>query len=298
MSNEYPIVCEHLSKSFRDKKFKRIQALDDINFKVTKGTVCGFLGPNGAGKSTTIKILTNQIRPQNGVARLMGLNVSAPECRRRLGYLPENPSFYDTLTGREILDFAVSCHGIANSIQSHAVSQVLERLGLTQAADRPIRGYSKGMVQRLGLAHALIHDPDLLILDEPSSGLDPLGRNLVRDIIQEEKSRGKTVFFSTHVVSDVEQVCDHVLIVDKGRVKADAPLTDLQCQVEGTFYQVLLRDSNGIVREELSSASDLNVVLKNAEKLGEVIESVRPQKSALERVFLHLVKAEKAYSSV
>ncbi|MDD2557435.1 MAG: ABC transporter ATP-binding protein [Desulfuromonas sp.] len=293
MSTETPIVCEHLSKSFRSKKFKRVQALDDVSFHVLQGTVCGFLGPNGAGKSTTIKILTHQIRPQKGVAKLMGLGVSAPESRRRLGYLPENPSFHDTLTGREILNFAGSCHGIAKNALPLAVIQVLARLGLAHAADRPVRGYSKGMVQRLGLAHALIHDPDLLILDEPSSGLDPLGRALVRDIIREEKLRGKTVFFSTHVVSDVEQVCDHVLIVDQGRVKADAPLIDLQRQADEGHYQVLVRDPDGKTREELVYASALHAVLKKAEQCREVVESVRPQESALERVFLRLVETKK-----
>lgn len=286
--SELPIACEGLSKSYRSKRMRRVQALADVGFQVQPGQVCGFLGPNGAGKSTTIKILTSQIRSQGGQATLFGVPVSQAASRKCLGYLPENPSFYDTLSGQEVLRFVGRSHGLQGQQLSQAVAAVLERLSLTQAAGRPIRGYSKGMVQRLGLAQALVHDPQLLILDEPTSGLDPLGRALVKEIILHEKQRGKTVFFSTHVVPDVEQVCDRVLIVHQGRVQADAPLADLQQQARVPEYVVVSRDASGQAQEQIVPSGQLQAFLQQAPQQGS-IEAVRPRQSPLEEVFLQLV---------
>lgn len=221
------IAIDNLSKCYRNKKFRMVQALRGLYLQIQPGEVFGFLGPNGAGKSTTIKTLMGLIRPTAGCARLFGVPVELPKARLRVGYLPENPAFYDHLTARAYLRFVAAAFGLAPATVARQSQWVLELLDLQAAADRPIRGYSKGMVQRLGLAQALVHDPDLYILDEPMSGLDPIGRALVKDIILELKKQGKTVFFSTHVTSDVELVCDRVGILVNGELQAVKPVRDV-----------------------------------------------------------------------
>jgi len=211
-----PIVIEGLSKQFRNKKFKPVHALKGISLSVGQGEIFGFLGPNGAGKSTTIKSLLGLIKPTAGQVKLFGGDSNTETARISVGYLPENPSFYNFLTAYEYLRFVGKAFQMPASEIKEKSAQVLDLLGLEGAANRPIRGYSKGMVQRLGLAQALLHDPDLYILDEPMSGLDPLGRALVKDIILDLKKRGKTVFFSTHVTADIERVCDRVGVIVKG----------------------------------------------------------------------------------
>lgn len=213
------IIIEKLSKTYRGKPGRQIKALDGLTLSVQEGEVFGFLGPNGAGKSTTIKTLVGQIQPTTGTVLLHGQLAGTPQALRRVGYLPENPSFYDFLTAREYLDLVGLCFGMPSELLERESARVLELLALTAAADRQIRGYSKGMVQRLGLAQALLHDPDLYILDEPMSGLDPVGRALVKQIMLDLKQAGKTVFFSTHVIADVEAVCDRVGIVTQGRLQ-------------------------------------------------------------------------------
>lgn len=216
--NALEIKC--LSKTYIAKKSKEVKALTGLDLTIPKGEVFGFLGPNGAGKSTTIKAIMGLINPTGGEVFVEGLSIKNPASRQNIGYLPENPSFFDFLTAREYLVFIGKSFKMTESDITARIASVLDRLELASAADRPIRGYSKGMVQRLGLAQAILHDPDLYILDEPMSGLDPLGRALVKELIAEMKLQGKTVFFSTHITADVEAVCDRVGIIVKGELLA------------------------------------------------------------------------------
>lgn len=245
------ISIKNLSKTFRTRKWGRVDALQDLTLSVPEGEVFGFLGPNGAGKSTTIKSLMGLITPSAGCAELAGVPVSDAACRRRVGYLPENPAFYDFLTAREYLAFVGAMFAMNKEQVAQASSRVLGLMELEQAADRPIRGFSKGMVQRLGLAQAMLHDPEIYILDEPMSGLDPLGRALVKNIIKDLKKRGKTVFFSTHITADVEVVCDRVGVIVKGRLQTVDAVHDVLVKgIEGYHLQV-----RGIAALEFQGAS-------------------------------------------
>lgn len=283
------IEITDLAKLYRGKKRARVQALKDLSLALEPGEVFGFLGPNGAGKSTTIKILTGQIRPTSGNARLFGVPVGRPESRLRVGYLPENPAFYDFMTGREYLRFVGQAYGLSAPEVTGGAARVLGLLELEKAADRKLRSYSKGMVQRLGLAQALLPDPDLLILDEPMSGLDPLGRALVKDLIKEQKKAGKTVFFSTHITADVEIVCDRVGILAGGQLRAlDRVETILAEGVEG--YRLHLAKPGEEVSEIEVTPEELKSTLERTLRDGGRIERVEPQRRDLERYFLEVVK--------
>lgn len=229
-----------LCKTYSARKGKAVCALSNLNLSIPDGEVFGFLGPNGAGKSTTIKTIMGLIQPSAGDARIAGIPISDPASRRNIGYLPENPSFYDFLTGREYLVFIGKSFQLKDPVVHDRVDAILQKMELSHAADRPIRGYSKGMVQRLGLAQTMIHDPELFILDEPMSGLDPLGRALVKKLILELKEQGKTIFFSTHITADVEAVCDRVGVIVSGELRAvDRVESILENGIEG--YNVHLR---------------------------------------------------------
>jgi ABC-2 type transport system ATP-binding protein len=221
-----PITIEGLTKIYRDRR-RQVVALDRLDLQVESGEVFGFLGPNGAGKSTTIKTLVGLIRATAGTVQLFGTSVTQPAARRRIGFLPENPALYDFLTAREFLTLVGRTFGLGEATLNKETDRVLTLLDLRHAERRPIRGYSKGMVQRLGLAQTLLHDPDLYILDEPMSGIDPLGRALVKQIMLELKKRGKTVFFSTHVTADVEAVCDRVAVIVAGKLHAVNVVSEL-----------------------------------------------------------------------
>jgi len=198
---------------------KKVQALDRLSLEITGGEVFGFLGPNGAGKSTAIKILLNLIYPDTGQVTIKGISVTDRQVRSFVGFLPENPYFYDYLTAEELLWFGGKASGMSKAEIASRTELLLDKVMLLEARKRPLRTYSKGMVQRAGLALALIHDPDVVILDEPMSGLDPIGRKIVGDIILELKQNGKTVFFSSHILSDVERFCDRVGIIVGGRLR-------------------------------------------------------------------------------
>ncbi len=214
------IKIVEVSKQFKEGvTAKRVQALQGLSLEIGQGEVFGFLGPNGAGKSTTIKILINLIFPDSGSASIMGIDAGDKTVRRSVGYLPENPYFYDYLTAEELLWFGGRASGLAKGVIRQRTELLLGKLNLLEARKRPLRTYSKGMVQRAGLALALIHDPQVVILDEPMSGLDPIGRKMVGDIILELKGEGKTVFFSSHILSDVERFCDRVGIIVGGRLR-------------------------------------------------------------------------------
>lgn len=278
----------NLCKQFVGKKRQTVEALKDLRLSIEQGEVFGFLGPNGAGKSTTIKCLMGLIRPTSGTAHIMGKPAGSEAARASVGYLPENPAFYDYLSAEEYLLFVGRAFKMQEPLLSRRVEESLKQLDLWDARKRQMRGYSKGMVQRVGLAQVLIHDPDLYILDEPMSGLDPLGRALVKDIILGLKKRGKCVFFSTHITDDVEKVCDRVGVINNGRLAVvDRVEHILQQGVEG--YTVQTTTPDGERDERFVSTADLQWYLQQAISNKLVLEKVEPRRKDMEAFFLEIV---------
>ena len=234
-----------LSKIFIGKRRQRVEALKGLTLSIGQGEIFGFLGPNGAGKSTTIKCLMGLIRPTAGTATIMDEQIGSVASRAKIGFLPENPAFYDYLSAEEYLRFVGKAFKMPEALLARRTDEILKQLELWDAHKRPMRGYSKGMVQRVGLAQTLIHDPDLYILDEPMSGLDPIGRSLVKEIILDLKKRGKSVFFSTHITDDVEKVCDRVGVIVKGQLEAlDSVENIVRKGIEGYIVQTRLSQGN------------------------------------------------------
>lgn len=228
-----PIRISNLSKYYKKNLNSKKLVINDLNLQIQKGEVFGFLGPNGAGKSTVIKIIMDFIHPTSGTVTVKGMPVSNPRVREFIGYLPENPLFYDHLTAEETLKFGGKAARMEKGALEESAGQLLSRLKLSEAKRQHIRTYSKGMVQRIGLALALVHDPEICIFDEPMSGLDPLGRKLVADLILDMRKMGKTVFFSSHILSDIESLCDRVGILNKGNLLFCGTLDDLIGGSEG-----------------------------------------------------------------
>src|SRR5882762_8383956 len=208
-------------------------ALRPLNLTIQEGEIFGFLGPNGAGKTTTLKLLMGLIFPTAGSARILGMEVDDPLMKAQIGFLPEQPYFYDYLTARELLDYYGQLSGVDPKQRSRKVNEVLQRVGLPDAGAVQLRKFSKGMLQRVGIAQAILHDPKVVFLDEPMSGLDPMGRREVRDLIEELKKQGKTVFFSTHILSDAEALCDRVAILPLGVLRDVGVVADLTSAVHG-----------------------------------------------------------------
>jgi len=282
------IEITELRKQFTGKRMTKVDALKGLDLTITAGEVFGFLGPNGAGKSTTIKLMMGLLRPTSGTARIMGMDASQAESRRHVGYLPENPSFYDYLSSEEYIAFVGSQFKMDSALLVQRSEEVLKRLDLWEARKRPMRGYSKGMVQRVGLAQALVHDPDVYVLDEPMSGLDPIGRALVKDIIRDLKQRGKTVFFSTHITSDVEAVCDRVGVISHGVLEAvDCVESILEKGVVG--YVIRFCCSDGADEEKQVSREELDVAMRQLLESRAVIKSVEPKRKDMESFFLSVV---------
>jgi len=218
-------------------------ALHGLDLTVNAGEVFGFLGPNGAGKTTTMNVLLGFVPPTSGAAYLFGVDVRQPIARQRIGFLPELTYYYKFLTAEEILRFYAKVFGIPRAEADKRIDNLIKLVELEHARKRPLKSYSKGMQQRVGLAQALINNPDLLVLDEPTSGLDPLGRMKVREIIQRLKDEGKTVFFSSHELGEVETVCDRVAIVNQGELKVQGRVDELvaqhQCDLEKIFLKIV-----------------------------------------------------------
>src|SRR5262245_5833919 len=215
-------------------------AVKDLNLKVGAGEVFGFLGPNGAGKTTTMNVLLGFVNATSGSAYLFGVDVREPIARQRIGYLPELTYYYKFLTAEELLRFYAKVFGLSRAETDKRIDQLLTLVELEPVRKKPIKSYSKGMQQRVGLAQALINNPDLLILDEPTSGLDPIGRMKVREIIQRLKNEGKTVFFSSHELGEVETVCDRVAIMSNGELKTEGRVSDLVNQHQRNLEQIFL----------------------------------------------------------
>jgi ABC-2 type transport system ATP-binding protein len=225
----HAIETEDLTKDYALGFWRKrpYRALDRLSIQVAPGEVFGFLGPNGAGKTTTLKLLLHLVFPTAGRAEILGRPVGDVATRRRIGYLPENPYFYDHLTAVEVLDYFGRLFGLPSAVRAGRVSKLLDRVELGAERRMPMRRYSKGMLQRVGLAQALLNEPEVIFLDEPMSGLDPIGRRMVRELILELRDRGATVFFSSHILADAEAVCSRVAILSAGRLAAAGRLTDL-----------------------------------------------------------------------
>ncbi len=279
------------------------RALDGLSLRVEAGQVFGLLGPNGAGKSTTLKLLLRLIFPTSGTARVLGRELDDIPMHTRVGYLPENPYFYDHLTAREFLNYVGELFGIGSLPRHRRVDELVERLGLADSSDIPLRKFSKGMVQRVGVAQALMNDPELIFLDEPMSGLDPLGRREVRDLILELKAQGRTVFFSTHILSDAEVLCDRVAILNRGRLHGCGELREI-LSLGVSMTEIVLENpapelldelqphsrtavkTGNRVRIEIPMEAELDTVLGVILRRGAKLVSVNPVKMSLEDYFL------------
>jgi ABC-2 type transport system ATP-binding protein len=287
---------------------RKRRSLDNLSLEVNEGEIFGFLGPNGAGKTTTIKLLMSLIFPTAGTARVGGRSIDDIRMHREIGYLPEQPYFYDYLTARELLDYFARFFGFSAADRRERVARFLERVGLAAAADVQLRKFSKGMLQRAGIAQAILHDPRVVFLDEPMSGLDPVGRREVRDIILELKNQGRTVFFSTHILSDAEMLCDRVAVLVGGKLQGiGSPEEIVSIEVRGMEVLFEMRDARPLpvsLEREASrigdryrvqvSESDLYSALDQLRDCRARILSVQPLRPTLEDYFLHLVNREKS----
>jgi len=284
---------------------RKIEVLRGVSATVQAGEVYGFLGPNGAGKTTTIKILMNLLKPSGGSAQIDGYNVLDTRARRSVGFMPEQPYFYAYLTGEEFLDYCGQLFGLSASERGEKITTLLDKVGLKDDGGKRLQKYSRGMLQRIGIAQALINDPGTLILDEPLSGLDPVGRREMLNIIFEQKEQGKTIFFSSHILSDAQSVCDRVGILNKGVLIAEGTISEILAkeyspvQVEIEFftenenlhdslstYGKIFRLREKMFRISLSENSRINEVLEKLLKTGVKIESVNHRRLSLEELFL------------
>jgi ABC-2 type transport system ATP-binding protein len=311
MSSEDEIIqiCD-VVKDFRPGfGLRKKRVLHGISFSVKRGEIFGFVGPNGAGKTTTLKVLMGLIRATSGSATILGHDITETAYRKEIGFLPENAYFYDYLTGRELLDFYARLSGVGAKHREERVSTLLEWVGLSDAADQRIRTYSKGMAQRVGIAQALVHDPSVVFLDEPMSGLDPIGRKEIRDLILRLRAEGKTVFMNTHILSDVEMVCDRVAIIVAGKIMYQGCTEDFLSDDKHMFEIVIsgVRPELVSTLEERFAAElrgvgervEMRVKEKQVEPVlaavleaGGRIGAVTPQRVSLESIFLDAVREE------
>ena len=236
----HAIEISRLTKNYQVGFLRKIErtALKDLSLEVSEGEIFGYLGPNGAGKTTTLKILMGLIFPTSGSAKILGAPISDPVVQRAIGFLPEQPYFYDYLTACELLHYFAALSAVPAGDRDARAKKVLDRVGLTQSGGVQLRKFSKGMLQRVGIAQAIIHDPKIIFLDEPMSGLDPVGRREVRDLMQELNEEGKTVFFSTHILSDAESLCDRVAVVNRGELRGVGVVADLLADAGGKMEVV------------------------------------------------------------
>jgi len=303
LSKDYPFGFLHLRKK---------RSLEGLTMQVEDGEVFGFLGPNGAGKSTTIKLLMSLIFPTAGTARILGKPINDIEIHSDIGYLPEQPYFYDYLTAAELLDYFARFHNLKATDRRERVAQMLKKVGLETARKIQLRKYSKGMMQRVGLAQAILHDPKVVILDEPMSGLDPLGRREVRDIILELKREGRTILFSTHILSDAEMLCDRVGVIVGGKLRGVGAPDEL-VGVKAQGMEILFEYAGGAGpspagllsgatrtgnRYRLQVAEDkLYATLDKLRDTDANVLSVTQVKASLEESFMHLVEAYRAQAA-
>jgi ABC-2 type transport system ATP-binding protein len=296
LTKDYPV-------GFWRRRMRR--SLDTLSLQVETGEVFGFLGPNGAGKTTTLKLLMGLIFPTSGTARVRGRSIDDVAMHREIGYLPEQPYFYDYLTARELLDYYACFHAFTSGERRERVARSLERVGLAQAANVQLRKFSKGMLQRVGIAQAVLHEPQVIFLDEPMSGLDPVGRREVRDIILELKRQGRTVFFSTHILSDAEMLCDRVAVLHEGKLQGvGAPESIVSIELQGLEILFEFRDAHALPPALAASAtqtggryrievpeSQLYAALEQLKACDARILSVAPVRPTLEDYFFRLLQS-------
>ncbi len=281
-------------------------ALHQLDLTVPDGEVFGYLGPNGAGKTTTLKLLMGLISPTGGSARILGQDWRDPRVKAQIGFLPEQPYFYDYLTAAELLDYYAQLSGVTPGDRPRRVEASLQRVGLAGQGRTQLRKFSKGMLQRVGIAQAIIHDPKLVFLDEPMSGLDPIGRREVRDLIQSLKDEGKTVFFSTHILSDAESLCDRVAVIHLGQVRGVGVVKDLLARFSGKVEVIWdgAQNALGTLGHELHitgetiratlSQEDLDAAIDAIRRAQGRLLSVTPVRASLEDFFLEHIEHSRA----
>lgn len=307
---EYAVEIQNLTKDYETGflRKKRVRALDDLSLNVEPGQIFGFLGGNGAGKTTTIKTLMRLQFPTSGTAKILGRDINDVQMHRRIGYCPENPYFYDYLTASELMDYFGQLFGQDTATRRRKCEELLTAVGL-QEKDwrRQLRKYSKGMLQRVGLAQSLINDPEIVFMDEPMSGLDPVGRREIRELIAGLREKGTTVFMSTHILSDIEALCDRVAILRSGRLAATGDLNELLSNTDGS--KALEISVQGVsaesIRDEIEfiagatmnakpnganiqvlDENDIDAVLNITRKYGGRLASINPVKQSLEELFV------------
>lgn len=298
------IECKNVYKKFVSGFFrKEILALNDLNLKIEKGEIFGYLGPNGAGKTTTIKIFMNLISSTEGEVKILGQDVKNPEVRRKIGFLSDRPYFYEYLTGREFLDYCGKLFNLKKRERSEIIDNLIELVGLTQDQNLQLRKYSQGMLQRIGFAQALINDPELLILDEPLTSLDPLGRREFKNILIKMKNQGKTIFFSSHILEDAEDLCDRIGILVKGKlvrvgileefIKNEVEFTDIIITADNESVIQKMKDAKFTFESKgnsilirISNNENVYEVIKTIYEAGGEIISIIPERRKLEDVFL------------
>jgi len=307
------IETENLTKDYPSGflHLKKRRSLEGLTMQVEAGEAFGFLGPNGAGKSTTIKLLVGLIFPTSGTARILGKPISDIEMHQEIGYLPEQPYFYDYLTAAELLDYFARFHKLTGAGRRERVERMLKKVGLETAGKIQLRKYSKGMLQRVGLAQAILHDPQVVILDEPMSGLDPVGRREVRDIILELKREGRTVMFSTHILSDAEMLCDRVGVIVGGKLRGvGAPDEIVEMKAQGMEilfeYTGSAASAAALLGKATQAGNRYRLQVAEGELYGALeqlraadakILSVTQLKPTLEEYFMHLVDAGRAQAA-
>ncbi len=310
---DYIVEIENLSKDYEKGfwKKKKIRALDGLNLKVESGQIFGFLGGNGAGKTTTIKLLMRLIFPTEGNAKILGEDISNFKMHSKIGYCPENPYFYDYLKARELMDYFGELFGLDSVTRKRKTSELLTKVGLEEKDwNKQLRKFSKGMLQRVGIAQSLINDPEIVFLDEPMSGLDPIGRREIRELIAELREKGTTVFMSSHILSDIEALCDNVAILRSGKLVAQGNLDELLTKSgETQTFEINLK---GILADDLrkkligteisakpngvnirvQDENEIERILQIVRKEGGKLVSIQPTKQSLEEFFVKGTDAE------
>src|SRR6266704_3529263 len=300
------IEIENLTRDYETGfwRKKRVRALDSLSLTIEHGQIFGFLGANGAGKTTTLKLLMRLIYPTAGTARILGRDISDTSMHARIGYLPENPYFYDYLTAREFLNYCGELFGLARDTRERRTKELLTLVNLEDKGwDRQLRKFSKGMLQRVGLAQALVNDPEIVFLDEPMSGLDPVGRREVRDLIASLRTQGKTVFMCSHILSDIEVLCDSVAIMKRGRLSQVGSLDELRAR-ETSLVEIIatgadpagterhlpagakLTTTASGLRVEVADEQQVDAVIAALRKANGKLVAVQPVRQSLEELFL------------
>jgi ABC-2 type transport system ATP-binding protein len=304
------LQADGLAKTFHTGLLrKRVEAVREATFDVHRGEIFGYLGPNGSGKTTTLKMLMGLVFPTRGRAQVLGRPVPSREAKRKLGYLPESPYFYEYLAPEEFLDLVGALCDVPRRQRRERAAKLITRVGLDHARGRPLRKFSKGMLQRIGIAQALMGDPELVVLDEPMTGLDPIGRKEIRDLMLELKREGRTVVYSTHILPDVEMTCDRVAMIFAGRTRSVGPLSELLtarllstevCLRPGAAplpdlpAQAQIRQSPEGMLVDLPEGVEVDAFLKAALATGASVLSVTPRRESLEDLFVRQASAEVA----